>query len=86
MPRLNIMRVTKHFVTKERIKMTKEKNICSKKASNPSGAVYGFGFIGALVFFIQHASTFWIGVLGFLKALIWPALIVYKLLEFLKIS
>jgi hypothetical protein len=41
------------------------------------------GLIGAAVFFIQQATTFWGGVLGFLKALIWPALAVYKLLAFL---
>ena len=49
-----------------------------------SGAVYGFGFIGAEIYFIQHADTFWMGALGILKALVWPALLVYKILEFLK--
>ncbi len=48
------------------------------------GGVYGLAFIGAAIYFIQHADTFWMGVLGFLKALVWPALLVYKLLEFLK--
>jgi len=49
-----------------------------------SAPVYGLGFIGALVYFIQHAATFWAGVLGLFKAVFWPALLVYKLLEFLK--
>lgn len=49
-----------------------------------SGGAYGLAFIGALVYYIQHAATFWAGVLGFLKALIWPAILVYKLLELLK--
>jgi hypothetical protein len=44
----------------------------------PSGAVYGLGFIGAAVYFISHATGFWIGVLGFLKALVWPAVIIYE--------
>ncbi len=53
---------------------------------NPaSGAVYGLGFIGAAIYFIQHADTFWIGVLGILKAIVWPAFVVYKLLEFFKL-
>jgi hypothetical protein len=43
----------------------------------PSGAVYGIGFIGAVVYFISHASGFWVGVLGILKAIFWPAFIVY---------
>ena len=45
-------------------------------------AVYGLGFIGALIYFIQHATTFWIGALGVLKAVVWPAFLVYKLFEF----
>lgn len=48
-----------------------------------SGAVYGLGLIGAAVYFIQQADSFWAGVLGFLKALVWPAFAVYKLLQFL---
>jgi hypothetical protein len=49
-----------------------------------SGGVYGFAFLGAAVYFVQHATTFWGGVLGVLKAIIWPAMLIYKLLEFLK--
>ncbi|HNX44895.1 MAG TPA: hypothetical protein PLJ84_02445 [Bacteroidales bacterium] len=44
----------------------------------PSGAVYGLGFIGAAIYFISHAAGFWMGALGFLKALIWPAFLVYE--------
>ena len=50
-----------------------------------AGAVYGLGFLGAVVYFLQYATTFWMIVLGILKAIIWPALVVYKLLELLKI-
>ena len=49
-----------------------------------SAPVYGLGFIGALVYYIQHATTFWVGVLGFFKAVFWPAMLAYKLLEYLK--
>lgn len=44
----------------------------------PSGAVYGLGFIGAAVYFISHAAGFWMGVLGLLKAMVWPAFLVYE--------
>jgi hypothetical protein len=55
-----------------------------RDSSNHSGsAIYGLGFIGALVFFIQTATSFWIGVLGFFKSIFWPAFLVYHLLEFL---
>ncbi|MFH0921284.1 MAG: hypothetical protein V1913_13105 [Fibrobacterota bacterium] len=46
-----------------------------------SGAIYGMGFIGAAVYFIQHAVGFWAGVLGFFKAIFWPAIVLYKVLE-----
>ena len=42
------------------------------------GAVYGLGFIGAAVYFISNATGFWMGVLGFLKAMVWPAFFVYE--------
>ncbi|MBN1414923.1 MAG: hypothetical protein JW973_07470 [Bacteroidales bacterium] len=43
-----------------------------------SGAVYGLGLIGAAIYFISHATTFWLGVLGFLKAIVWPVFLVYQ--------
>jgi len=49
------------------------------------GGIYGMAFIGALIYFIQQATSFWIGVLGFFKALFWPAVLMYKLLEYLKL-
>jgi hypothetical protein len=50
------------------------------------GAVYGLGLIGALVYYIQAATGFWPGVLGVLKALVWPAFVIYDLLKFLSAS
>ena len=44
-------------------------------------AVYGLGFIGAAIYFLQQAETFWMGALGLLKAVVWPAYIVYELLH-----
>lgn len=46
-------------------------------------AVYGLGFIGAAIYFIGHSETFWMGVVGFLKALVWPAFLVYQAFEVL---
>ncbi len=48
------------------------------------GSVYGMAFIGAAIYFIQNATSFWNGVFGFIKALFWPAVLMYKLLEYLK--
>jgi hypothetical protein len=43
------------------------------------GSFYGMGFIGAAIYYLQHAVGFWMGVLGFLKAIFWPAALVYGL-------
>jgi hypothetical protein len=51
--------------------------------SPASSPLYGLGFIGALVYYISHATTLWLGVLGFLKAIVWPAMLVYELLKYL---
>lgn len=51
----------------------------SKKCvSTGGGAVYGLGLIGAAIYFISQSTTFWGGVLGFLKALVWPAFLIYQ--------
>ena len=42
------------------------------------GAIYGLGLIGAAIYFISTATSFWLGVLGFLKAIIWPVFLVYE--------
>ncbi|MFA6415136.1 MAG: hypothetical protein WC217_02385 [Candidatus Paceibacterota bacterium] len=48
-----------------------------------SGAVYGLGFVGAAIYYIQLAPTFWVGVVGVLKAIVWPAFVVYHALAYL---
>ncbi|AKM84749.1 MAG: hypothetical protein VE98_C0001G0292 [candidate division Kazan bacterium GW2011_GWA1_50_15] len=53
------------------------------KMHHASSAVYSLGLIGAAVYFIGAATTFWGGVLGFLKALVWPAFLVYQAFRFL---
>ena len=58
---------------------------CKPGRPGACDGIYGLGFIGALIYFLQHATSFWIGVLGILKALVWPAMLVYYLLGFLKL-
>jgi len=45
------------------------------------GAVYGLGLIGAAVYFFAQADTFWLFVLAIPKAVVWPAIVVYELLQ-----
>ena len=51
------------------------------QGSAPASAVYGLGLIGAAIYYISVATSFWVGVLGFLKALVWPAFLVYEALK-----
>ena len=45
--------------------------------------VYGLGLIGAWVHYLVHAETFWMGVLGILKGIVWPAMLIYELMNYL---
>ncbi len=55
------------------------------KGCNPgAGAVYGLGFVGALIYYLQQAGSFGEGILGVLKAMVWPAMLIYKVLGFFK--
>jgi hypothetical protein len=58
----------------------KQKEIYKGGASE---AVYGFGLIGAWIYYLSHATTFWVGALGILKGIAWPAMLVYELLKYL---
>lgn len=60
-----------------------KKVIIKHRGCRCGGAIYGLGFIGALVYYLSTATTFWMGVLGILKALVWPAFLVYELLKYL---
>ena len=49
-----------------------------------SGGIYGLAFLGAVIYYFQQAATFSAYIVGFLKALVWPAILIYKILEYLK--
>jgi len=46
-------------------------------------AIYGLGFLGALVYYITTATSLVGGLIGVIKALLWPAFLVYNVLKFL---
>ena len=48
------------------------------------GGTYFLAFLGAAVYYIKHAVTFWGGVVGLIKAMVWPAMLMYKVLELWK--
>ena len=53
------------------------------RQSHASNAVYGLGFIGAAVYYLMQATSFGMGVFGFVKAILWPAFLVYDVLKHL---
>ena len=83
MKKRNIKQTMKRDIKKSLFKHHKRDKSKNQNFRGGSSAVYGLGFIGAIVYYIQIATSFWGGVLGFLKALVWPAFLVYELLKFL---
>jgi len=54
------------------------------QCGGPANAIYGLGFLGAAIYFIKNATSFWNGVWGFVKAIFWPGILVYKAFELLE--
>jgi hypothetical protein len=48
-----------------------------------ANTVYGMGLIGSLVYFISTACSFWMGLWGVVKAIFWPAFLVYEAFKYL---
>ena len=54
----------------------------STARNGAAGGIWFLGFIGALVYYIHtHSGTFWLVILAFLKSLVWPAFVVYHVLQ-----
>jgi len=56
---------------------------CGKACGACGGGIYGLGFLGSAIYYISTATSFWVGVLGVLKAIVWPAFLVFEALKFL---
>jgi len=69
-------------MAKKKVKMKKSEACCTSKSSC-GGCGYFLGFIGAAVYYLINATGFWNGVLGLLKAVVWPATLVFGLLKFI---
>ena len=64
-------------------KFSKMDKKCKGKSNSDgmSGVFYFLGFLGALIYFMQAADSFGTVITGFLKSLVWPAYLVYELLQ-----
>ena len=54
------------------------------KHGGGSNAIYGLGVVGALFYFLQHSHNLGEVLLGIGKAFFWPALLMFRLLSYLK--
>jgi hypothetical protein len=54
----------------------------NSSSGSAGDAVYCLGVIGAAIYYISIATGFWMGALGILKALVWPAFFVYEALKY----
>ena len=54
---------------------------CNNGGSN---AIYGLGVIGALFYFLSHATSFLMVLIGIGKSIFWPAILMFKLLTYLQ--
>jgi|TARA_Y100000310_G_scaffold244978_1_gene249899 hypothetical protein len=64
-------------------KTKKGDKVCSVSCSGGGGCFYGLGAIGAAIYYVSTATGFWMGVLGLLKAIVWPAFIVFEVMKHL---
>jgi hypothetical protein len=67
-------------MVKKKVNNNKTRWTCNSCKSG-GGCFYFVGFIGAAIYYVNTATGFWNGVVGILKALVWPAFLVFELLK-----
>jgi hypothetical protein len=55
------------------------------KGGGPAGFVLFVAWFGALVYFVQNSVGFGGFIMGVLQSFVWPALVLYRVLQILKI-
>lgn len=54
-------------------------------SKGPAGGLWFMGFLGAAVHFVGNVDGFWNIILALLKSAVWPAFLINKVFELLKI-
>ena len=65
--------------------MAKEKTVKVVNKGGPAGGFYIISFFGAAVYFVQLSNGFGEFIVALLKALVWPAYLIYHVFELLRI-
>lgn len=58
----------------------KNRNVYKSRGSD---AIYCIGLLGAWYYYLTTATSFGMGLLGILKGIFWPAILVYEAMKFL---
>jgi len=62
-------------------KATNRSSSGSAACKGGAGGIWFLGFIGALSYYLHtHSGTFWLVLVAFMKAVVWPAFVVYHVL------
>lgn len=77
-------------MTETKEKITKIYECCDHKhhfhnnyCGGNGNAIYCLGVVGALFYFLQNTNTLETVVIGIGKAIVWPAILMFKLLTYL---
>ena len=65
--------------------MLKDNKSAKVMSQGPQGFAMFAAFIGAAVYFVQHSDAFGGFILAILKAIVWPAFLLYHVLETLHV-
>ena len=76
---MNAEAIKQHF---QNCRTSANSENCTRTGRGPN-CFYGLGFIGAAVYFISQSTGFWMGAVGFLKALVWPVFLVYEAFHYI---
>ena len=66
-------------------KVEKQFNLVNKTSGPPAAGIYLLGAIGAAFYLVSVADGFGSVVLALLKALVWPAFLINRVFELLRI-
>lgn len=81
MSEFDASKLAKNIKKKVKKNLKKSKSKVNIEVGKNSSAFYGLGIIGSAIYFISTADGFWDGVLGVLKALVWPAFLIFEALS-----
>jgi len=67
--------------------MSKNDNALVKITNDhgPSGFILFVAYIGAVVYFFQQSPDFWGFIVALLKAVVWPAFVLFHVLQILHV-